>query len=190
MKPRSPGWRCFFRTISLATFAPTQLIFEVIVDLDMPITESLQNRRRRHLRPAYKRASTSLSQVVDSSLDRDEPAINVSMKDIVGVWDGRLEVPRTSRSLCQEASAGESALAICCHDRRPRSPTFGGIAPPAAVLLDETGSAAGIFARHRCDRTYQDLNFAIRQYPEQAETEPSAKVAKPGVALAPFPARG
>ena len=40
MKPRSPGWRCFFRTISLATFAPTQLIFEVIVDLDMPITES------------------------------------------------------------------------------------------------------------------------------------------------------
>src|SRR5208282_1222791 len=29
----------FFRTIALATFAPTQLIFEVIVDLDMPITE-------------------------------------------------------------------------------------------------------------------------------------------------------
>ena len=64
------------------------------------------------------------------------------------------------------------------------------VAPPAAVLLDETGSAAGIFARHRCDRTYQDLNFAIRQYPEQAETEPSTKVTKPGVALAPLAARG
>jgi hypothetical protein len=32
-------------------------------------------------------------------------------------------------------------------DRHPRSPTFGGIAPSAEVLLDETGSAAEIFAR-------------------------------------------
>ncbi len=141
------------------------------------------------MRPAQKRAPTSLSQVVDSALDGDEPAIYVSMKDFVGVWDRRFEVPRTSWSLCQRGGAGESALAICCHDRRPRSPTFGGIAPSAAVLLDETRSAAGIFARHWCGRTYQDLNFAIRQYPEQAETEPSTKVAKPGVALAPLPAR-
>ena len=134
--------------------------------------------------------SDRTGQVVDPSLDGDEPAINVSMKDIVSVWDRRLEVPRTAWSLSQGGGADESALAICCHDRRPRSPTFGGIAPPAAVLLDETGSAAGIFARHRCGRTYQDLNFAIRQYPEQAETEPSTKVAKPGVALTPLPARG
>src|SRR5271165_993754 len=177
----------FFRTIALATFAPTQLIFAVIVDpADYRV---LQIRRRRHLRPAQKRAPTSLSQVVDSALDGDEPAINVSIKDFVSVWDRRLEVPWTSRSLCQRGGAGESALAICCHDRRPRSPTFGGIAPAAAVLLDETGSAVGIFARHRCGRTYQDLYFAIRQHPEQAETEPSTKVAKPGVALAPLPAR-
>src|SRR6202035_547082 len=133
---------------------------------------------------------TRLGQAVDSSLDRNEPAINVSMEDIVSVWDRRLEVPRTSRSLCQGGGAGESALAIRRHDRRPRSPTFGGIPPPAAVLLDETGSVEGIFARHRCGRTDQDLNFAIRQYPEQAETKPSTKVAKPGVALAPLPARG
>ena len=111
------------------------------------------------------------------------------MKDIVSVWDRRLEVPRTSRSLCQRGGAGQSALAICCHDRRPRSPAFGGIASPAAVLLDETGSAAGVFARHRCSRTHQDLNLAIRQYPEQPEAEPSTKVAKPGVALTPPPAR-
>jgi hypothetical protein len=65
----------------------------------------LQIWRRNHLRPAQKRPPTSLGQVVDSSLDRDEPAINVSMKDIVGIWDGRLEVPRTSRSLCQGAPA-------------------------------------------------------------------------------------
>jgi len=84
---------------------------------------------------------------------------------------------------------GESALAICCHDRHPRSPTFRGIASPAAVLLDETGSAAGIFARHRCGRTDQDLNFAIRQDPEQPEAEPSTKVAKPGVAITPPPGR-
>ena len=51
------------------------------------------------------------------------------------------------------------------------------------VLLDETGSAADVFARHRCSRTHQDLNLAIRQYSKQPETEPSTKVAKPGVAL-------
>jgi len=70
-----------------------------------------------------------------------------------------------------------------------RDPPPSAGSPSAAVLLDETGSAAGIFARHRCGRTYQDLNFAIRQYPEQAETEPSTQVAKPGVALTPLPAR-
>ena len=111
------------------------------------------------------------------------------MKDIVSVWDRRFEVSRTSRSLCQRGGAGQSALAICCHDRRPRSSAFRGIASPAAMLLDETGSAAGVFARHRCSRTHQDLNLAIRQYPEQPETEHSTKVAKPGVALTPPPAR-
>ena len=111
------------------------------------------------------------------------------MKDIVSVWDRRFEVPRTSRSLCQRGGAGESALAICCHDRRPRSPAFGGITSPAAVLLDETGSAAVVFARHRCGRTDQDLNLAIRQYPKQPEAEPSTKVAKPGVALTSPPER-
>jgi hypothetical protein len=63
------------------------------------------------------------------------------MKDIVSVWDRRFEVPRTSRSLRQRGGARKSALAICCHDRPPRSPTVGGISSPAAVLLDETGSA-------------------------------------------------
>ena len=144
-------------------------------------TRAPEARFRNHLRPAQKRPLTRLGQVVDSSLDGDEPAIDVSMKDIVSVWHRRLEVPRTSRSLCQRGGAGERALAICCHDRRPRSPAFGGITSPAAVLLDETRSAAGIFARHRCDRTYQDLNFAIRQYPEQAETESStARLSSPG----------
>ena len=109
------------------------------------------------------------------------------MKDIVSVWDRRLEVPRTSRSLCQRGGAGESALAISCHDRRPRSPAFGGIASPAAVLLDETGSAVGVFARHRCSGTHQHLNLATRQYPEQPEAEPFTKAAKPGVALTPLP---
>ncbi len=111
------------------------------------------------------------------------------MKDIVSVWDRSFEIPRTSRSLCQLGGTRERALAICCHDRRPRSPAFGGIASPAAVLLDETGSAVGVFARIRCRRTDQDLNFAIGQYSEQAETEPSTNVAKPGAALTPPPAR-
>ncbi len=62
----------------------------------------------------------------------------------------RLKVPWTSRSLCQRGGASEGALAISCHDRFPRSPTFNRIAPSAAMLLDETGSAAGIVARHRC----------------------------------------
>ena len=46
--------------------------------------------------------------------------------------------------------------------------------------------------RHRGrgrSRTHQDLNLAIRQYPEQPETEHSTKVAKPGVVLTPPPAR-
>jgi hypothetical protein len=52
----------FFRTIALATFAPTQMIFEAIVDLDTPITEYCKSgdelicgQRRSALRPVSVR---------------------------------------------------------------------------------------------------------------------------------------
>jgi hypothetical protein len=58
------------------------------------------------------------------------------------------------------------------------------------MLLDETGSAAGILARHRRSRTHQHVNLAIRAHSEQAEkTEPSAKVPKPRVVFTPLSAR-
>ena len=57
------------------------------------------------------------------------------------------------------------------------------------MLLDETGSAAGILARHRRSGTQQHVNFAIRPHSEQPETEPSAKVAKPRVVFPPLGAR-
>jgi hypothetical protein len=109
-----------------------------MVGVEASIIRSCKSGGEIYLRAAQKRPPTRLGQLVDSSLDGDEPAIDVSTKDIISVGDRRLEVPRTSRSFCQRGGAGESALAICCHDRRPQSPTFGGIAPPAAVLLDET----------------------------------------------------
>ena len=57
------------------------------------------------------------------------------------------------------------------------------------MLLDETGSAAGILARHRRSGTHQHVNLTIRPHSEQAETEPSAKVAKPCVVFTPLLAR-
>ena len=54
------------------------------------------------------------------------------------------------------------------------------------MLLDETGSAAGILARHRRSGTHQHVNLAIRPHSEQAETEPSAKVSKPCVVFTPL----
>jgi hypothetical protein len=57
------------------------------------------------------------------------------------------------------------------------------------MLLDESGSAAGILARHRRSRSHQHVNLAIRAHSEQAETEPSAKVAKPCVVFTPLLAR-
>ena len=57
------------------------------------------------------------------------------------------------------------------------------------MLLDETGSAAGILARHRRSRTHQHVNLATRPHSEQPETEPSAKVSKPRVVFTPLRAR-
>jgi hypothetical protein len=57
------------------------------------------------------------------------------------------------------------------------------------MLLDETGSAARILARHRRGGTHQHVDLAIRPHSEQAEPEPSAKVAKPRVAFTPLRAR-
>ena len=144
---------------------------------------------RRRLRPAQKRGSARLGQGVDSPLDGDEPPIDVAAQDFRSVWYVRLKVPGTSRALRQRGGASEGALAISRHDRFPRSSAFNRIAPSAAMLLDEAGSAAGILARHRRSGTHQHVNVAIRPHPEQAETEPSAKVAKPRVVFTPLRAR-
>jgi virulence-associated protein VagC len=144
---------------------------------------------RRRLRPAQKCGSARLGQGVDSSLDGDEPPIDVAAQDLGSVWYVRLKVPGTSRASRQRGGASEGALAISRHDRFPRSSAFNRIAPSAAMLVDETGSAAGILARHRRCGTHQNLNLAIRPHSEQAETEPSAKVAKPRVVFTPLRAR-
>ena len=57
------------------------------------------------------------------------------------------------------------------------------------MLLDETGSATGILARHRRSRTHQHVDLATRAHSEQAETEPSAKVPKPCVVFTPLRVR-
>jgi hypothetical protein len=57
------------------------------------------------------------------------------------------------------------------------------------MLLDETGTPAGILARRRRSGTHEHLNVAIRPHSEQPETELSAKVAKPRVVLTPLFAR-
>ena len=141
------------------------------------------------MRPARKRGPTSFGEAVDAALDRDELAIDIPVKNFGSVWDRRLEVARPAGALRQCGGAGESTLAIGRHDRRPRPPAFGGIAAPALVFFDETGPAPRIFARHRRGWTNQHLDFPVRQYPEQAKTEPSTEVAKSGVAFTPFPAR-
>ncbi len=91
-----------------------------------------------------------------------------------------------SRTLRQRGGAGESALPV---RRRGGSSAFDRIAPAVPVLLDEAGSATGILARRRRGRTEQDLDYPVR-HSEQAKTEPSTKIAKPGVAFTPFSARG
>jgi hypothetical protein len=144
---------------------------------------------RRRLRPAQKRGSARLGQGVDSPLDGDEPPIDVAAQDFRSVWYVRPKVPGTSRALRQRGGASERVLAISRHDRFPRSSTFNRIAPSAAMLLNEAGSAAGILARHRRSGTHQHVNLAIRPHSEQAKTEPSAKVAKPRVVFTPLRAR-
>jgi hypothetical protein len=57
--------------------------------------------------------------------------------------------PGTSPTLRQCGGASWGALAIRRHDRRPRPSAFNRIAPPVAMLLDDTGSAARIPPRHR-----------------------------------------
>ena len=78
-----------------------------------------------------------------------------------------LQVPRTSRSSCQKKPAQARTAAICCHDRRPRSPTFA--APPAAVLLDGDGIGGGYFCAASCGSDSPGPHLGHRQYPEQPE---------------------
>ena len=145
--------------------------------------------RRRRLRPAQKCCSAKLGQGVDSPLDRGEPPVDVAAYDFGSVWYVFLKVSGTSRALRQRGGAGEGALAIRGHDRHPRPSAFNRIAPSAAMLLDETRSAAGVLAWHWRSRTHQHVDLTIRSHSKQAKTEPSAKVPKPRVVLTPLLAR-
>ena len=142
--------------------------------------------RRRRLRPALKRGSAETLPVCRLPARRGR---TTHRRFRAGSWE-RLVcpplVPGTSRALRQRGGASEGALAIRRHYRRPRPSAFNRIAPPVAMLLDETGPAAGIPARHRRSGTYQHVNLTIRPHSEQAETEPSAKVAKPCIVSRPF----
>src|SRR5271169_1875552 len=59
--------------------------------------------------------------------------------------------------------------------------------PPRSTLFPYTTLFRS--ARHRRSGTHQHVNLAIRPHSEQAETEPSAKVAKPRVVFTPLRAR-
>jgi hypothetical protein len=122
--------------------------------------------RQRRLRPAQKGGSAGLGQGVDSPLDGDEPPIDIAAQDFRSVWNVHLKVPGTLRALRQRGCASECALPIRRHDRLPRPSAFNRIAPSAAMLLDETGSAAGILARRRRGGTHEHLNVAIRPHSE------------------------
>jgi hypothetical protein len=91
--------------------------------------------------------------------------------------------------LRQRGGASEGALSVRGHNRLPRAAAFNRIPSSAAMLPDETGSAAGILARHRRSGTHRHLNLAMRPHSEQAETKPSAKVAEPRVVFTPLVAR-
>jgi hypothetical protein len=107
-------------------------------------------------------SKNALRQTVHTALDAGEPAIDIPVKNPGSVTDGRLEVSRASRARRQRGGAGEGALPVRRHDRGSRSSAFDRIAPPAPVLLDETGPATGIFARGRRVRTKKNLDFAVR----------------------------
>jgi hypothetical protein len=114
----------FFRTIALATFAPTQKTLRQLL-ISIRRLQSIANPETKSSEAAQKRAPTSFSQVVDSALDGDEPAMQASARCryavMIGVRDPLPSAgsPRRRRWLLDEAG---SAAVFCAASVQSDSP--------------------------------------------------------------------
>ena len=136
------------------------------------------------MRPAQQCRVTCVGQDVDAALGTVEPAIDIVEQYLARAGRKALEVARPLRPLRHCRRADQCVLAIGGHDRRARASAHGGVAAPAAVLVDKPRPHPGIAARRRCSRAEQQFHLPARSHAQQSEAQPPAERPEPAVMLA------
>lgn len=143
----------------------------------------------RDLRPTNQRGAAGIREIVKTTLDPCEPAIDIVLQNLRRDRRQGFQIARPFGAVRKRGGAGEGALPVGGHDRSARSAAGDRIAAAALVLVDKARSPSRILARRHGDRTEKQFDPITGGYANQAEAEPTAKVAEPGIAFAPLASR-
>src|SRR5919109_2993332 len=91
----------------------------VQVSIDRPdASRQLVRGRNGHVRlPAYQGRSARLRERVETALDADKPAINISLKYLRRIWELALQIARPRRCMRQCRRTSQPLLPVSRHDR-------------------------------------------------------------------------
>ena len=140
--------------------------------------------------PSDKRRPAAVRQRVDTTLDADEPAVDIPLQDFRGIRRLYFEVARPRWGLGQCHRARECLLPVRGHDRLPGAAAGRRVADASSVFVDDLGTALGIAPRPPGDRLDQYLDLAGRENREKAEAEKTAKLPDPWITFASTTATG
>jgi hypothetical protein len=87
--------------------------------------------------PSDKRRPAAVGQRVDTTLDADEPAVDIPLQDLRGIGCPYFEVARPRWGLGQCRGARECLLPVRGHDRLPGAAAGRGIADASSVFVDD-----------------------------------------------------
>jgi hypothetical protein len=140
--------------------------------------------------PSDKGGPAAVRQRVDTTLDTDEPAVDIPLQDFRGIRRLYLEVARPRWGLGQCNRARQCLLSVRGHDWLPCAAASGRVADASSVFIDDLGPTLGITAWSPGNRLDQHLNLARRENREEAHAKETAKLSDAWVTFSSTTATG
>jgi hypothetical protein len=125
--------------------------------------------------PSDKGCPTAVRQRVDTTLDTDEPAVDIPLQDFRGIRCLCFEVARPGWGLGQCRSARQRLLPVRGHDWLPGASASRGVADASSMFIDDLGPPFGIAPRPPRDRLDQNFHFAGCENRKESHTKEPAQ---------------
>src|SRR5262249_11298988 len=126
-----------------------------------------------------------LRERINAAAGAPKPAVDIALEDLGRIGDRGLQIPGPLKAKADVGRAGQSLLAVSCHDRSARPAARHGDALPSPAFLDKARAAAVVAARHRPFGAGDNVYGPSFGHREQTKPQPPAKLADTRVTFAP-----